>query len=333
MKVFYSLNNFLRSSASSGKFAVTIGVFDGLHRGHQRIAKTLIKKARRRHLSTLLITFDPHPANVLKPAKGVPLLISLKHRLRLLGEIGIDYVIVMRFTRRLLRMDAADFTKKILSRINAEEIVVGKGFVFGSKRRGSLRTLRKFSGVYGYRINAVCELRHSGGVISSTRIRNLILNGELLNASRLLLRPVVILGTVVKGHKRGRIIGYPTANIDPHHEAIPPSGVYVVKIKLEKKLYKGILNIGTRPTFARGPYGDREPTIEVHMFNFNKTIYGKDLEINFVRKIRNERKFIDPARLIEQIKKDEKRAKQIFRPKEVPHTTKKVQGRAGRSRE
>jgi len=313
MKVFYGLNDFLRSSVSSGKFAVTIGVFDGLHRGHQKIAKTLIKKASKRGLSALVITFDPHPANVLRGAKKVPLLISLKHRLRLLSEIGIDYAVVMRFTGKLSRMSAADFVKKILARINIEEIIVGSDFFFGRKRQGSPKALRRLSGLYRYRVSVVAGLRSSGKVISSTLIRGLILRGELKRASRLITRPVTILGTVIKGHQRGRIIGYPTANINPHHEAIPPAGVYAVKIKSGKKLYRGILNIGTRPTFAGCLPNSRESTIEVHIFNFKRCIYGRDLEISFVKKIRNERRFSAPARLSEQIKRDEKRARRIFR--------------------
>jgi len=313
MKVFYSLNDFLSSGASSRKFAVTIGVFDGLHRGHQKIAKTLMKKAASRGLSTLVITFEPHPSGVLCPAKKVPLVISLKHRLRLLSEIGIDHALVMRFTAKLSRMSAADFVKKILGKINIEEITTGGDFFFGRKREGSPGALRRLSGLYRYRVNVVAGLRSSGKIISSTRIRGLILRGELKKASHLLMRPVTILGTVVNGHKRGRIIGYPTANINPHHEAIPPSGVYAVRIRSGNKLYGGILNIGTRPTFADCSRGAPEPTIEAHIFNFNRPIYGKDLEISFVRKIRNERRFSTPARLSERIKKDEKRARRILR--------------------
>ncbi len=292
---------------------MTIGVFDGLHRGHRKIAKTLIKKASHRGLSTLVITFDPHPANVLRPAVKVPLVISLQHRLRLLAEIGIDYALVMRFTGKLSRMSAGDFVKKILAGIDIREIIVGRDFFFGKKRQGSPEALRRLSGFYRYRVSVVAGLRSSGKIISSTRIRSMILRGKLKKASRLLMRPVAILGTVIRGRRRGRIIGYPTANINPHHEAIPPSGVYVVKIKSGKKIYRGILNIGTRPTFADCSRGGREPTIEVHIFNFDKPIYGRDLEIIFVRKIRNERRFSSPERLSAQIKKDEKRARRILR--------------------
>ena len=312
MKIFYNLNDFLNSRASRGRFVVTTGVFDGVHRAHQRIIKTLIKKAKKRHRSSLLITFWPHPVNVLRPPRRVPLLISLKHRLCIFEELGLDNVIVLPFTRRLARMGAEGFIKKIFGKITVDEIIIGGNFFFGKNKRGSLSDLRKFSAIYGYRVSVINTLRTSGKVISSTMIRRLISKGELKKASNLLSRPVTVLGTVVKGHRRGRIIGFPTANIDPHHEAIPPSGVYAVRIKAGKKLYKGVLNIGIRPTFRQGLPEELEPTIEVHIFNFSKPLYGKDLEIAFVKKIRKEKKFKNPFLLREQITKDAGRARGIL---------------------
>ncbi|UCD55553.1 MAG: riboflavin biosynthesis protein RibF [Candidatus Omnitrophota bacterium] len=307
MRIFYNLNDFLKSNAHSGKFLITLGVFDGVHRAHQKIIRAMIKKAKRKYLSTMLITFDPHPANILKRRAKVPLLISLKHRLRLLNELGLDYVIVLRFTKRLSHTNAVDFIKNTLSKIHIDEIIVGRNFFFGRYKKGTFKELKK----YGYRVSTIGAIKSSGKVISSTWIRNLILKGNLKKASSLLSRPVTVLGTVIKGHKRGRIIGYPTANINPHHEAIPPSGVYAVKIISAHRLYKGILNIGVKPTFKKSS-GDRESTIEVHIFNFNKHIYGEDLEIIFVKKIRREKKFKDMFRLKKQIRQDEKFARRIL---------------------
>lgn len=313
MKVFYSLSDFLKSRASLKEIAVTIGVFDGVHNAHQKIIRCAIKKAKVRHLSTLLITFDPHPANVLNPRNRVPFLISLKHRLYLLRKIGIEYVIVMRFTKRLSRMRAGKFIKTIFNKLRISEVIVGENFFFGRNKKGSLKDLRNLSKICRYRVTAIRVLRRSGKIISSTWIRNLILKGDLREASKLLSQPVTVLGTVVKGHKRGRIIGYPTANIDPHHEVIPPSGVYAAKIKFKNKIYNGILNIGVRPTFKKHRSKDVEPTIEVHIFNFNKFIYGKELEIAFVRKIRKEKKFKNTLQLRRQIKKDDEKAHHILR--------------------
>lgn len=316
MKIYYSLNDFLKSSRSSGKFLATIGVFDGIHKAHQKIIKSLVKKAKSRNLRSALITFDPHPMNVLgSPGKGIPLLISLKHRLRLLEKMGIDYVIVLRFSRALSRMAPRHFIQRVLGKINIAEIIVGENFFFGRKRQGSPKDLKKFSNLYGYKVSFISAVKSSGKPISSTRIRNLILKGNLKKASGLLSRPVAVLGTVVKGTKKGRIIGYPTANINPHHEAIPPSGVYVVRIKLQNRIYGGILNIGVRPTFTAGSFVDRDPTVEVHIFGFNKRIYGRDIEVMFVRRIRKERKFKDADSLRAQIAKDEEYAKRILHPR------------------
>jgi len=308
MKIFYSLNDFLKSRASSGRFAVTIGVFDGVHRAHRRVIKTVIKKAKAKHLSTLLITFNPHPANALIAPRKVPLLISLKHRLRLLREAGIENVLILHFDRKFREMPAADFIKKVLCKIKLGEITIGENFRFGKGQLGTLRNLEE----HGYTVDVVKTLKRSGLPVSSTRIRGLILSGNLKKAEKLLSASVVVLGTVIKGHMRGRIIGFPTANINPHHEAIPPSGVYAVKIKRKNRSYKGILNIGIRPTFTKSHSAPVDPTIEVHLFDFNKPLYGEDLEIIFVKKIREEKKFKDACALKEQIKKDENRARRLL---------------------
>jgi len=312
MRTFYSLNNFLKSAASQNRFAVTIGVFDGVHRAHKKIIAGLVKKAKEKHLSTLVITFHPHPANILNPRRKVPLLISLKHRLRLLEELKVDYALVLNFDRKMAGMAAGGFLKNILEKIYISEIVVGKNFFFGKGKKGTLGILKKYSKKRKFGISAVKAVRSGKTTISSTWIRKLIIKGKLTPASRLLSRPVTVLGTVVKGEKRGRIIGFKTANIDPHHEAIPPSGVYAVKILLDKRVFCGILNIGIRPTFKEDSQREVEPTIEVHIFNFDKYIYGKDLEITFVKRIRAERRFKDTRSLARQIKNDAKRAKYIL---------------------
>jgi len=313
MKTFYSLNEFLKSRRFPKKLVLTIGVFDGVHRAHQKIIRALVKRASSHALSSALITFDPHPVNVLHSPGKVPLLISFRHRLRLLEGMGLDYVIALRFNERLSRMSAADFIRRILGRFPISEIIVGKNFFFGKNKKGSLKDFKKFSGIYGYRVSVIPAIKASGKVISSTRIRNLVLNGALEKASKLLSRPVTVLGTVAKGYGRGRIIGYPTANIDPHHEAIPPSGVYAVRIKLHNRLHKGVLNIGTKPTFAKDASGRKEPTVEAHIFDFDNVIYGMDIEIEFIKKIRNERRFKDMHKLRQRIEKDEQYARRLLR--------------------
>jgi len=312
MKVFYSLDDFLKSRFSSKRFVLTMGVFDGVHRAHQAIIKKAVKIARNRKISTIVITFNPHPADVLNAAKKVPLLISLKHRLHLLEEMDVDCVMVLRFNKKLSGMEASAFAKNLFSKIKVENIVIGESFFFGKEKKGSFGDLNRLSKVFKYRINVIKALKSDGKIISSTRIRKLISKGDIKKASRLLSRPVTVLGTVTKGHKRGRIIGFPTANIDPHHEVIPPSGVYAVKVKFKHKTYNGILNIGIRPTFRGKRLADKEPTIEVHIFNFKESIYGKDLEIEFVKKIRKERRFESVSELRSQIGKDERIARRLL---------------------
>jgi len=313
MKTFYNLNNFSKSRLASRKFIITIGVFDGVHSAHRKIIKLAVKKAKAKKLSVLLITFNPHPAKVLHKTRKTPLLISVKHRLSLFRELGIDAVIVMRFTHKLARITASDFIRKVCDKIHTREIVIGGKFYFGKDKKGSKKSLKELSKIYGYKLDVITARKAFGKVISSTWIRKLILKGELKKASRILLSPVTVLGTVVKGQRRGRFIGFPTANIDPHHEAIPPSGVYAVRVKLNKKAYKGIVNIGTRPTFKKHHGECSEPTIEAHILNFKKPIYGRDLEISFVKKIRNEKEFESSKLLREQIRRDTVLVRRILR--------------------
>jgi len=312
MKIFYSLNSLLLSGLARRTFVATIGVFDGLHKAHKEIVKAMKKKAGTRY-KTLVITFDPHPLKVIFPAKKTPLLVSFAHRMRLMEEEGIDAALVLRFDKKLARMPMEEFIKKILGRIRIKELCVGANFFFGRYKKGTPKKLRDFSGIFRYRVTSVQPIKKKGLVISSTRIRRLIKMGKLSSARDLLGRPVSVLGTVVKGCGRGRSLGFPTANIDPHHEAIPLSGVYAVKIRYNSVTYGGILNIGTRPTF-RAEGEEPEPSIEAHIFNFRKNIYGEDLEIGFVKKIRNERKFRQVEQLKRQLKKDMLRAKKVLRP-------------------
>lgn len=284
-----------------GRITAAIGIFDGVHLGHQKIFKRLIKEAARSKTKSAVITFHPHPREVLNPATKVPLLTSLKHRLKLISNFGIDFSIVIRFTKSLSRMRADDFIKKVIvSKFAVGTLIVGKNFLFGSDRKGSFSTLEGMSRPYGFRVIGVTPVKMKGTYISSTRIRKAIEKGDLKNASVMLGRPVTILGTVIRGRSLGRLLGFPTANISPHHEAIPPSGVYAANVRLHKRLYRGILNIGTRPTFST----DREPTIELHIFNFRKNIYGEDVEIIFRKKIRNEKRFSSVEGLRRQVMKD-----------------------------
>jgi riboflavin kinase / FMN adenylyltransferase len=311
MGIFYSLNKFKNSSYYKNGVAATVGVFDGVHSAHQKVINVMKKRGKLKNISTVAVTFYPHPTKVITNKKNIPLLISLSHRIKLLLESGAKNVIVLKFNKKFSRMNPTQFIDLIVKKINIKELIVGDNFFFGSKKEGGIRDLKRLSKTYGYNVTIVKSQKRSGKVISSTRIRSLIQKGDLKNASKLLSRPVTVLGTVVRGLGRGRFIGFPTANINPHHEAIPPAGVYAVMVKFGSKLCKGVLNIGTRPTF-HSYNKELEPSIEVHIFDFKKSIYGKELEISFVKKLRNEKRFKNIELLKRQIMKDARQASLIL---------------------
>jgi riboflavin kinase/FMN adenylyltransferase len=292
---------------------VTVGVFDGVHIGHKAVIEKTVRQARAKGLRSVAVTFDPHPLKVLYLKHFVPSLISLKHRIGLIKKLGIDEVVVMKFNKMVANLSAERFIKYILiDSFGAREIIVGEDFCFGRGALAGVKVLREIASKYSVKVNIVKHVKKNSHIVSSTIIRRLIVEGRIDEASQLLGRPFSIVGTVVRGTRLARKLGYPTANINPHHEAIPPSGVYAVKVVFRRKRYKGVMNIGTRPTFYNHGY-DKDPSIEVHIFNFHERIYGKDMEIVFVRKLRAEKKFKKIDSLIEQIKKDEKRARALLR--------------------
>lgn len=281
----------------------TIGIFDGVHRGHKKILKLLKARARAKRAKSCVLTFDPHPSKILHPEKTAPMLVSTKHKLNLLAREGVDITVLINFSKSFAEVDPIIFVKRVLVDIvNVRELLVGENFSFGNKRRGSVKTLKRLGRMFGFEVRVIPPLKSGGRIISSTLIRRLIMSGRLSEAKRLLGRDVSILGTVTRGTRRGRILGFPTANLDLHHEAIPPSGVYAVKAKLANKAYRGIVNIGFRPTFDKKE--KKEPTVEVHIFNFHKSIYGKDIEVVFMGRIRSERKFKSREHLLARIAKD-----------------------------
>jgi riboflavin kinase/FMN adenylyltransferase len=309
MKVSRGLNS-LRAGKNSS--IVTIGVFDGVHVGHSVVIRKTVARAKALGLKSMVITFDPNPAKVLsKPAK-TPSLISLEHRIRLIGEMAPDHVAVLRFTKKLASLSPEAFVSNVLlAHAGAAEVYVGDNFYFGNAAEAGTEELQKLGARLGFKVTVVNAIKIGTNRISSSRIRKLIAGGRLQEAEKFLGRPVSVLGTVVSGANLARELGYPTANLNPHHEVIPPSGVYAVMVRYGGKLFKGVLNIGTRPTFYAPR--DREPAIEVHIFGFGKRIYGHDLEVFFIRKIRDEKKFSGKESLVRQIKKDKKSALSILR--------------------
>ncbi|MBU1090609.1 MAG: bifunctional riboflavin kinase/FAD synthetase [Candidatus Omnitrophica bacterium] len=283
---------------------VALGVFDGVHRGHRKILKAAVSKAIRNKGTSVVLTFWPHP-------QEEKTLYSLQHRIRLIDQLGIDVCIVVNFNSKFSRISAANFVKNILSKkIGAEHVFVGKNFRFGSRAEGDCKFLSRLSATYNFKLKIFQVLRVNNKPISSTYIRLLINRGRIKLAEELLAHPVSILGTVVKGSSLGRKMGFPTANINPHHEIIPPNGIYAVWIIIRKRRFRGICYIGSRPTFVN----KISKRIEVYIYNFKKKLYGEYLEIQFIQRLRDEQKFDSAPSLVKQIKKDIRKSKSAFFP-------------------
>ncbi|TAM38822.1 riboflavin biosynthesis protein RibF [bacterium] len=300
MKTIYGINNIKKFN----KPVVALGVFDGVHRGHREIINCAVRQARKINGTSVVLTFWPHPQK-----EGS--LYSLEHRLRLIGELDIDVCIVVNFNRAFARISADDFISKILvKKIGVSFVCAGKNFRFGRSAAGDYKKLALGAKKYGFRIKTLKVIRSSGRPISSTVIRRLIKKGRIKEAQRFLGRPVSVLGSVIRGSSLGRLLGVPTANINPHHEVIPPPGIYAGRIFLAGKLYGGACYIGTRPTICSK---DKPTRIEVYIFGLHKDIYGKFLEIRFVKLIRPDKKFPSLKELTIQMKKDILTCRKILR--------------------
>ncbi|MFH1622094.1 MAG: riboflavin biosynthesis protein RibF [Candidatus Omnitrophota bacterium] len=302
MKVIYGIGH-LKLNKNS---CVSVGVFDSLHRGHQSIIKSVVSIAKKKKNLSVILTFSPHPDSVVKSKKKSPLLISLKHRINLIRNLGVDVCVVVKFNDAFRKLKAKEFISEILiKKCNIKDLVVSRNFIFGSDRIGNSLLLKRIAKNYNFKVHFLSDLKINNKIISSTLIRSLIKNGKLQTASKLLGRKVEVMGTVVGGDSRGRKLGFPTANIDPHHEVIPPKGVYIIEARLSNKRLFGLANIGFRPTFKNE---DRE-IIEIHLLNFTKNIYSKELRVVFIKKLRKEKKFKQKAHLLHQINKDIRQAK------------------------
>jgi riboflavin kinase/FMN adenylyltransferase len=262
----------------------------------------MVRRAHYINGTSLVVTFWPHPQKVES-------LYSLKHRLKLIEELGVGVCIVIRFNKKFADIKAVSFIEDILlKRIGAQEIYVGKNFRFGKDAAGDYKTLEGLSKKHGFKLKIFEVIRINNQPISSTYIRSLIKEGRLAVAQKLLNHPVSVLGTVTTGIRLARRLGFPTANINPHHEVIPPTGIYVVRVILNRMRFFGVCYIGKRPTFA----AQGRVNIEVYILNLKKNIYGKYLEIQFIEKIREDKKFSSVSALVKQIEKDILAAKKLF---------------------
>lgn len=289
---------------------LTLGVFDGLHLGHQAIMKTVVDRASGSEAVPTVITFDPHPRAVLHPDSAPPMLQTLDQRLANFNVLGIEQAIVIRFTKEFADQEAEEFLREIVhERLQAKEIYLGHGFAFGKGRRGDIELLRKMSGELGFTADEVPEVRLRGIRISSSRIRQLLKDGQVNLARRMLGRPYGIEGVIIRGHRRGHTIGFPTANLKPENRVVPKFGVYATATLIEGVWKKGVTNIGIRPTFE----SESEPSIETHIFDFEGDLYGSVLRVRFLHRIRPEKKFSGIEDLRDQIARDVETAKRYFR--------------------
>lgn len=286
------------------KTVLTVGTFDGLHSGHQRVIQTIVQRAQVLGCRSCLVTFHPHPQTVLQsPGKQkIKVLTPIDEKISYLQAFPIDQLIVIPFSLEFAAYTAEYFVKNILlSTIGLREIIIGHDHAFGKERAGTLDTLKNMGNTWHFGITVVPPLIDNGVPVSSTLIRHLLTEGKMELAAKYLGRPYIIQGKVVSGEGRGQTFNYPTANItieDPH-KMIPCDGVYICEVEVDAQIYKGMLSIGFRPTFPELKY-----TIEVHILNFNKTIYDKIIKIHILRYLRQEKKFDGVGELIKQMDLD-----------------------------
>ena len=293
---------------------VTVGTFDGLHLGHQEIIKRMREIAREINGETVVITFDPHPRHVLhEDSKGLKFINTRERKFKLLEGFGIDHLIVIPFTKDFAKNSPEDFIREFLmKKIKMKKLVIGYDHHFGNQREGNFEKLNELGEKYGFDVEEISALYVDKTAVSSTKIRNALIDGEIKLANTMLGYDYSITGIVVVGNKIGRTIGFPTANIEieDKYKLIAAGGVYACKIEYKGRIFSGMGNIGTRPTI-----GINGLVTEVHIFNFDKEIYGEEIRIIFLDRIRDEKKFAGLEELKVQLGKDRANVKGLFTKK------------------
>jgi riboflavin kinase/FMN adenylyltransferase len=309
MKVF---NNLDQIEVPFRNAVITIGNFDGVHIGHQALFHEVIEKAEAIGGTSVGMTFDPHPLRVLKQNNHPPLITLYEQKAELIERAGIDILICIPFTLAFAAMSAEEFVRDLLvNKIGVKAIVVGEDYSFGKNREGNIDLLRSYAPKYGFEVIVAGWIKSARAMsdrISSTKIRQLVMDGRMEQAEKMLGRNYQIRGKVVTGRDRGgKLLGIPTANINLHDELCPKTGIYAVTVECQGTQYKGVANIGYSPTFE-----DHEFTVEVHILDFDDNIYGKSIRVNFIKRIRDEVKFANISELIDQINLDIAAARDIF---------------------
>ncbi|MEK6280115.1 MAG: bifunctional riboflavin kinase/FAD synthetase [Acidobacteriota bacterium] len=296
---------------------LTLGVFDGLHLGHQLIMRTVVERAGAVGAVPTVITFDPHPRAVLHSESAPPLLQTLDQKVEGFGVLGIEQTIVVRFTPEFSQIRAEDFLRDVVrERLNAKEVYLGRGFAFGHDREGNIELLRRVSQDLGFLAEEVPEVRLRNQRVSSSKIRELLAAGKVNLARRLLGRPYGVEGRVERGTERGQVLGFPTANLRPKNRVIPRHGVYVTGALIEGKWRRSVTNIGVRPTFG----ADAEPSVETFVMDWAGDLYGDVIRVRFLHRLRDERKFGSIDELKAQIGQDIRSAQSYFERGGSRHT-------------
>jgi riboflavin kinase/FMN adenylyltransferase len=285
--------------------AVTVGNFDGVHVGHREIIRAVRRHGERLHAPSVVITFDPHPREVIFRGQQVPAIIPFKERARLIAELGVDLLVKVNFTPEFAERTAGEFIAEAAAKLNPKAVVIGHDFRFGKDRKGDEAFLREEGKERGFEVEVVAAVEVDGKPVSSSRIRGMIQAGEMRRVRRLLGAPFCVEGEVVAGHGRGKGMGFATANLKWEALLIPPDGVYAALAYWNDHCLPAVVNIGNNPTF-----GDQAVAIEAHLLDFSGDLYEKRMRIALIRRLRGEVKFGSADELVKQIKEDVKRARE-----------------------
>jgi riboflavin kinase / FMN adenylyltransferase len=291
---------------------LTIGNYDGVHLGHQKILMTVLSRAKELKGTSMVMTFDPHPIKVLAPERDIKLLITSEEKIRLMESMGIDVLLLVPFTKEFAGTPPDRFIGDLLvSALNVREVIIGSNYTFGKHKKGTVDLLRRRGKEYGFSVQAVREVKILGNVVSSSSIRSLLLKGAVDEVSAFLGRAYMIDGMVIKGKGRGQsLLNIATANITTPVEISPKPGVYAVRVRFNGHTYEGVANIGKNPTF-----GNADVSYEVHLFDFSGDLLGQRLRIYFIDRLRGERTFPDAAALAKQIRSDMEYTREILQAK------------------
>jgi riboflavin kinase/FMN adenylyltransferase len=288
---------------------VTIGNFDGIHRGHQEILRKVTEEARQKAQLAAVLTLFPHPLKVLRPAEAPALLMTIDQRLTAFEASGIDAVLVLPFNLELSKVRPEEFARLYLAEtMHASRVLVGENFRFGHRQEGNVQALKNYGRQWGFAVESVKSLTVDGAVASSSAIREALRDGRVTDAQRLLGRPFALVGEIQTGTGQGRKLIVPTLNLKTEQEMLPKRGVYATETLVDGKIYRSVTNVGTRPTFD----GSRI-TVETHLFDFRENLSGGNMQIRFLMRLRDEKKFDGPAELREQVLKDIESAKEFHR--------------------